>query len=77
MMMTLTIIYMMMKIKLVTFQIKKASEMRSHQRVNLVEPDCDDEKEVKMENLKVEIIKTYAQYINVNWDYKWEIKQKW
>ena len=43
---------------------KKATEMRSNQRVRLVEPDCDDEKEVKRDNLKVEIDKTYSQYIN-------------
>ena len=43
---------------------KKATDMRSNQRVKLIEPDIDDEKETKRDHLKLKIKDTYGEYIN-------------
>ena len=42
---------------------KKATDMRSNQRIKLVNPDIDYNKEVKRDNLKLKIIDTYGEYI--------------
>ena len=43
---------------------KRATEMRSNQRVRIAEPNCEDEKEIKRNNLKVEIRSIDGKYIN-------------
>ena len=40
---------------------KKATDMRSNQRVKLVDHDIDDKKEMKRDVLKVEIVNTYQK----------------
>ena len=56
-------IYMML-IEVIDLSNKKATDMRSNQRVKLVDPEADDEKEVKRDNLKLEILNTYSNIIN-------------
>ena len=41
---------------------KKATDIRSNQRVKLVDPDIDDKKEMKRDVLKAEIVNTYEKY---------------
>ena len=53
---------------------KKVTEMRSNQRVKLIDPDIDDEKEIKRDNLKLEIVNTYGEYIDEHCNKKGEIK---
>ena len=48
--------------------------MRSNQRVKLLEPNCDDDKEVKRDNLKVEVMNVYDSYIKQYCDHNGEIK---
>ena len=55
---------------------KRPTEMRSNQRVHLVEPDCDDEREIKRDNLKLVIHSIYDQYINENCSKNGKIKYK-
>ena len=55
---------------------KRATEMKSNIRVRLVEPDCNAEKEVKMDNLGVEIKKTYREFIDEYCTKKGEIKKE-
>ena len=50
--------------------------MRSNQRVKFVDPDCEDENEIKRDNLKVEILNTYDKFINKNCNNKGEIKSE-
>ena len=60
--------------KTIDLSKKRATEMRSNQRVKLVDPDCDDEKESKRDNLKIEIQKVYKNYIDKNCNKDGEIK---
>ena len=53
---------------------KKATEMRSNQRVKLIDPDIDDQREIKRENLKLELIETYSEYIDKHCNRNPEIK---
>ena len=55
---------------------KKATEMKSNQRVKMVDPDCNDVKEIKMDNLKVEIKNIYADYIDNLCTREGEIKKE-
>ena len=48
--------------------------MRSNQRVKLIDPDIDDERETKRDNLKIKINATYDEYINEHCNKKGEIK---
>ena len=50
---------------------KKDTDMRSNQRVKLIDPDIDDKKE---DNLKVHFIETYQEYINEQFKRNGEIK---
>ena len=52
---------------------KRATDMRANQRVKLVEPDPNDEKEIKPDNLKIAIMETYDKYIAENCNNKGEI----
>ena len=60
--------------KTINLSKKRATEMRSNQRVRLAEPNCDDAKETKRDNLKVEICNTYSKYIEENCKSNGEIK---
>ena len=62
--------------KVIDMTKKRATEMRSNQRVRLAEQNCDDEKEIKRENLKVEIINVYGSYIDKYCNANGEIKIK-
>ena len=53
---------------------KKATEMRSNTRVKVVDPDVEDAREIKRDNLKIKIIKTYEEYIAKNCNKNGEIK---
>ena len=53
---------------------KKATEMRSNQRVKLVDPNIDDEKEIKRDNLKLKVMDTYKEYISKYCNKDGEIK---
>ena len=53
---------------------KKATDMKGNQRVRLVDPDCDDEREIKRDYLKVKILETYDECISKNYNAKGEIK---
>ena len=53
---------------------KKATEIKANQRVKLVDPDCDDEKEIKRDFLKVKILETYDRYIEMNCTKNGEIR---
>ena len=48
--------------------------MRSNQRVKLVDPDIDDEKEIKRDHLKLKVIETYKEYRNEYCNEKGEIR---
>ena len=53
---------------------KKATDMRSNQRVKLVDPDKDDEKEIKRDHIKLKVIETYKEYRNEHFNEKGEIR---
>ena len=63
------------KLRTVNLANKKAAEMRANQRVKMIEPDVDDEKETKRDNLKIEIVYTYDKFIKEHCNYKGEIVQ--
>ena len=48
--------------------------MKSNQRVKLVDPDCEDEREIKRDYLKLKVVETYDNYIKKNCSHDGEIK---
>ena len=50
--------------------------MKGNQRVKLVDPDCDDEREIKRDFLKVKILETYNEYIDKNCTSSGDIRNK-
>ena len=60
--------------KVIDMSNKKATDMRSNQRVKLVDPDIDDETETKRDLLKLKIKETYAEYTEKYCTEKGEIK---
>ena len=48
--------------------------MKANQRVKLVDPDCEDEREIKRDYLKLKIVETYDTFIKKNCSHDGEIK---
>ena len=60
--------------KTVGLSNKKVIEMRSNMRVKVVDPDLDDDREIKRDNLKIKIKETYEEYIEKHCNKNGEIK---